>query len=183
MRIIQRTSDKGSAVAIRSSARVWPRGSRTSRSLPAPLSTAYRVRMTNDQGDDNTWWFCPDNGCCVKRKLVRAASSPSGQGIREAETQGASRSVVSAPFDGCCESAAPRQFRRIGRRPVCSQLRQCMRMSATGRVESIDPWAQRDPDQPIDVRKSGHSNEATRRETRSTRFSLRASSRMSAFSR
>jgi len=53
--------------------------------VPAGTFKAYRVRMTSDQGDDNTWWFCPDNGLFVKQKLVRTASSPSGPGIREAE--------------------------------------------------------------------------------------------------
>ena len=46
---------------------------------------AYRVRMTNDQGDDNTWWLSPDNGLFIKQRLVRTANSPSGPGIREAE--------------------------------------------------------------------------------------------------
>ena len=41
--------------------------------------------MTNDQGDDNTWWFCPDNGLFVKQKLVRTVASPAGPGVREAE--------------------------------------------------------------------------------------------------
>jgi hypothetical protein len=53
--------------------------------VPAGTFKAYRVRMTSDQGDDNTWWFCPDNGLFVKQKLVRTASSPSGPGIREGE--------------------------------------------------------------------------------------------------
>ena len=53
--------------------------------VPAGSFRTYRVRMTNDQGDDNTWWFCPDNGLFVKQKLIRTAGSPSGPGIREAE--------------------------------------------------------------------------------------------------
>ena len=53
--------------------------------VPVGTFKTYRVRMTNDQGDDNTWWFCPDNGLFVKQRLVRTASSPSGPGIREAE--------------------------------------------------------------------------------------------------
>ena len=53
--------------------------------VPAGTFKVYRVRMTNDQGDDNTWWFCPDNGLFIKQKLVRSASAPSGPGIREAE--------------------------------------------------------------------------------------------------
>jgi hypothetical protein len=46
---------------------------------------AYRVRMTNNIGEETVWWFCPDNGLFVKQRLVRSDKSPSGAGTRESE--------------------------------------------------------------------------------------------------
>jgi hypothetical protein len=53
--------------------------------VPAGTFKAYRLRMTNNIGDDNTWWLCPENGLFVKQRLVRTESSPFGVGTREAE--------------------------------------------------------------------------------------------------
>lgn len=54
-------------------------------SVAAGNFKAYRVRMTNNVGDDNVWWFVPANGLFVKQKLVRGNQSPAGPGIRESE--------------------------------------------------------------------------------------------------
>ena len=53
--------------------------------VPAGTFKVYRVRMTNNIGDDNVWWFSADNGLFIKQKLVRGEKSPFGVGVRESE--------------------------------------------------------------------------------------------------
>jgi hypothetical protein len=53
--------------------------------MPAGTFKTFRVRTSDNQGNENVNWFSPELGVFVKQKLTRTAASPSGPGTRETE--------------------------------------------------------------------------------------------------
>jgi hypothetical protein len=53
--------------------------------VPAGTFKVFRMRMTSNTGEDNTWWFSQENGLFIKQRLVRTDKAPQGPGVREGE--------------------------------------------------------------------------------------------------
>jgi len=53
--------------------------------VPAGTFKAYRIRTTDNLGNENVQWLAPKTGMLVKTSLRRTEKSPQGPGTREAE--------------------------------------------------------------------------------------------------
>jgi len=54
-------------------------------SVPAGTFKAWRVRSTDNLGNENTQWYAPDLGVFIKQNLRRTAKNAAGAGTREIE--------------------------------------------------------------------------------------------------
>ena len=54
-------------------------------SMPAGTFKAWRVRVVDNQGNDDIHWVSPDLTVFIKQKLTRTAGHPAGPGVRETE--------------------------------------------------------------------------------------------------
>jgi len=54
-------------------------------SVPAGTFKAWRVRSTDNLGNENTQWYAPDLGVFVKQSLRRTAKNAAGAGTRDIE--------------------------------------------------------------------------------------------------
>jgi hypothetical protein len=53
--------------------------------VPAGTFKTFRIRWTESNGNDNTYWQCPELGFSVKTVLTRTAAHSAGIGRRESE--------------------------------------------------------------------------------------------------
>ena len=53
--------------------------------VPAGTFKGYRIKSTDNQGNDDLRWFSTELGIWLKEKLVRTEKNPNGPGARESE--------------------------------------------------------------------------------------------------